>query len=130
MRDRATALRAPEANRTTLTRIRDGSSPWAMASNQASPVNVSAGALTLGSFGLISNFLLLPIVMFPFQGTCPGPAGECLLFRVLTGPLSAARAERTVVVMDNRNEIRDFLVSRRARITPEQVGLPGATEGA
>jgi hypothetical protein len=32
--------------------------------------------------------------------------------------------------MDNRNEIRDFLVSRRARITPEQAGLPGATEGA
>jgi transcriptional regulator with XRE-family HTH domain len=26
--------------------------------------------------------------------------------------------------MDNRNEIRDFLVSRRARITPEQAGLP------
>jgi transcriptional regulator with XRE-family HTH domain len=26
--------------------------------------------------------------------------------------------------MDNGNEIRDFLVSRRARITPEQAGLP------
>lgn len=26
--------------------------------------------------------------------------------------------------MDNRNEIRDFLASRRARITPEQAGLP------
>jgi transcriptional regulator with XRE-family HTH domain len=26
--------------------------------------------------------------------------------------------------MDDRNEIRDFLVSRRARITPEQAGLP------
>jgi transcriptional regulator with XRE-family HTH domain len=25
--------------------------------------------------------------------------------------------------VDNRNEIRDFLVSRRARITPEQAGL-------
>jgi transcriptional regulator with XRE-family HTH domain len=28
------------------------------------------------------------------------------------------------VVMDNRNEIRQFLTSRRARITPEQAGLP------
>jgi transcriptional regulator with XRE-family HTH domain len=37
---------------------------------------------------------------------------------------SAARAERTVVSMDNRSEIRDFLVSRRAKITPEQAGLP------
>src|SRR5215469_7568597 len=27
-------------------------------------------------------------------------------------------------VMDNGNEMRDFLVSRRARITPEQAGLP------
>jgi transcriptional regulator with XRE-family HTH domain len=26
--------------------------------------------------------------------------------------------------MDNRNEIREFLISRRARITPEQAGLP------
>ena len=26
--------------------------------------------------------------------------------------------------MDNRNEVREFLVSRRARITPGQVGLP------
>ena len=26
--------------------------------------------------------------------------------------------------MDNRSEIRDFLTSRRARITPEQAGLP------
>src|ERR1700744_5282212 len=26
--------------------------------------------------------------------------------------------------MDNGNEIRDFLVSRRAKVTPEQAGLP------
>jgi hypothetical protein len=26
--------------------------------------------------------------------------------------------------MDNGNEMRDFLISRRARITPEQAGLP------
>jgi hypothetical protein len=28
------------------------------------------------------------------------------------------------MVMDNRNEIREFLTSRRARITPERAGLP------
>jgi hypothetical protein len=28
------------------------------------------------------------------------------------------------VVVDNRNEIREFLTSGRARITPEQAGLP------
>src|SRR5437016_1806057 len=48
------ALRAPGANRTTLTRRRDGSSPLAMTSNHASPVNVSAGALTVGCFSWIS----------------------------------------------------------------------------
>jgi transcriptional regulator with XRE-family HTH domain len=30
----------------------------------------------------------------------------------------------SIVVVDNRNEIRQFLTSRRARITPEQAGLP------
>jgi transcriptional regulator with XRE-family HTH domain len=53
-----------------------------------------------------------------------GPLRESLLFRVLTGPPSAAGTERNLEVMDNRNEIRDFLTSRRARITPEQAGLP------
>ncbi len=31
---------------------------------------------------------------------------------------------RNVTDVDNRNEIRDFLTSRRAKITPEQAGLP------
>jgi transcriptional regulator with XRE-family HTH domain len=31
---------------------------------------------------------------------------------------------RSLVVVDNRNEIRQFLTSRRAKITPEQAGLP------
>jgi transcriptional regulator with XRE-family HTH domain len=38
-------------------------------------------------------------------------------------PLNQAR-RRTVGVVDNRAEIREFLASRRAKITPEQVGLP------
>lgn len=29
-----------------------------------------------------------------------------------------------VVVVDNRNEVRDFLTSRRAKLTPDQAGLP------
>lgn len=29
--------------------------------------------------------------------------------------------------MDNRSEVRDFLTSRRARVTPDQVGLPKGT---
>jgi transcriptional regulator with XRE-family HTH domain len=34
------------------------------------------------------------------------------------------RTARSVDVMDNRTEIRDFLTTRRARITPDQAGLP------
>jgi hypothetical protein len=34
------------------------------------------------------------------------------------------RAGRTVVDVDNRAEVREFLVSRRAKITPQQAGMP------
>jgi hypothetical protein len=40
-----------------LTRIREGSSPFAMMSNQTSPVNISAGPFVLGCMVRISNFL-------------------------------------------------------------------------
>ena len=33
-------------------------------------------------------------------------------------------AARTVVQMDNRAEVREFLMSRRAKITPQQAGVP------
>jgi len=35
---------------------------------------------------------------------------------------------RTVEGMDNRSDVREFLTSRRARITPAQAGLPGYGE--
>jgi transcriptional regulator with XRE-family HTH domain len=44
--------------------------------------------------------------------------------QVLTGPLSVWVNHLPFRVMDNRSEIREFLASRRARITPEQAGLP------
>jgi transcriptional regulator with XRE-family HTH domain len=47
-----------------------------------------------------------------------------LSIRVLAGPPTHGADGRSVVVVDNRNEIREFLTSRRARITPEQAGLP------
>jgi transcriptional regulator with XRE-family HTH domain len=34
-------------------------------------------------------------------------------------------SRRSVAAMDSRSEIREFLVSRRARLTPEDAGLPG-----
>jgi transcriptional regulator with XRE-family HTH domain len=42
------------------------------------------------------------------------------------GTSHGAAARRTVGVVDNRAEVRDFLTSRRAKITPEQAGLPTA----
>src|SRR5207245_9069472 len=49
------AVRAPGEKRTVLTRIRDGPSPFAITSNQTSPVNRSAGPVADGCFGSIAN---------------------------------------------------------------------------
>src|SRR6476659_2685834 len=38
-------------------------------------------------------------------------------------PLPSGR-RRSVQVMDNRAEIRDFLATRRAKVSPEQAGVP------
>jgi transcriptional regulator with XRE-family HTH domain len=46
--------------------------------------------------------------------------------RVLTEHPSKTASSRTVEGMDNRAEVRDFLISRRAKITPRQAGLPDA----
>jgi transcriptional regulator with XRE-family HTH domain len=43
---------------------------------------------------------------------------------VLTGHPNPASPRRTVDDVDNRAEVREFLVSRRAKVTPGQVGLP------
>jgi transcriptional regulator with XRE-family HTH domain len=38
-------------------------------------------------------------------------------------PLAAGRRP-SLVLVDNRKELREFLISRRAKVTPEQAGLP------
>jgi hypothetical protein len=45
------------------------------------------------------------------------------MIQVLTEPPTMDEADAASVVVDNRNEIRQFLTSRRARITPQQAGL-------
>jgi hypothetical protein len=49
---------------------------------------------------------------------------ESLSIQVLAGPPTEAATARSVAVVDNRSEIRDFLTSRRAKITPERAGIP------
>ena len=49
---------------------------------------------------------------------------QILLIQVLPGPACSGNKRRSVEDVDNRTEIRDFLSSRRAKITPEQAGLP------
>ncbi len=39
-------------------------------------------------------------------------------------PSQLRRRRRTVNAVDSRSEVKEFLVSRRARVTPEQAGLP------
>src|SRR5512132_4333896 len=47
-----------------------------------------------------------------------------MLIQVLPGPPCGGNKRRSVENVNNRTEIRDFLSSRRAKITPEQAGLP------
>jgi hypothetical protein len=47
-----------------------------------------------------------------------------MLIQVLPGPPYGGNKRRSVENVNNRTEIRDFLSSRRAKITPEQAGLP------
>jgi transcriptional regulator with XRE-family HTH domain len=49
---------------------------------------------------------------------------ESLLIQVLAGTPSPAPESSTVNFMDNRNDIREFLATRRATIRPEQTGSP------
>lgn len=44
--------------------------------------------------------------------------------QVSTAPPSAARRRVISVAMDNRDDVSRFLTSRRAKITPQQAGLP------
>jgi transcriptional regulator with XRE-family HTH domain len=49
---------------------------------------------------------------------------ESLAIQVMPDPPNADWSSHSVMVVDNRNEVREFLASRRARVTPEQAGLP------
>ena len=50
--------------------------------------------------------------------------GKSLLMGVLIGHPRPPGPRRSVVAVDNRSEVREFLTSRRAKVTPQQVGLP------
>ena len=50
------------------------------------------------------------------------------MFQVMTEPPTATWAGRSVGGVVNRDDVREFLATRRARITPHDVGLP--THGA
>jgi transcriptional regulator with XRE-family HTH domain len=51
-------------------------------------------------------------------------AGKMTLFQVMTEPPTIHLSSPSVAFVDNRDDVRQFLATRRARITPQQVGLP------
>jgi transcriptional regulator with XRE-family HTH domain len=51
------------------------------------------------------------------------PSGKVTPFQVLTGPPRRPRGGHNLDVVDNRDDVRQFLATRRARITPQQAGL-------
>ena len=48
----------------------------------------------------------------------------CFVSQVPAGPPTAVGSAVAFCGVDNKDEIRDFLASRRAKISPEQSGLP------
>jgi transcriptional regulator with XRE-family HTH domain len=60
----------------------------------------------------------------------PGPTRveKVMVFQVMTEPPTASRTGPSVDGVDNRDDVREFLATRRARLTPQAVGLP--THGA
>jgi hypothetical protein len=50
------------------------------------------------------------------------------VFQVMTEPPTSNWASRSVGGVASRDDVREFLATRRARITPQDVGLP--THGA
>src|SRR6267154_6241498 len=102
-----------------------------------SPVNHSAGPFSVGCFGSmsISDVPLCragrvgPVVSgrpssrsTDTTRSSPGPGG-----RVVPGhdrtPLPQGASRNVGSVTSNRADVRDFLVTRRAKITPQQAGL-------
>jgi hypothetical protein len=54
----------------------------------------------------------------------PYPRVEVTANPAIARSSHAAQRPTSVVVVQNRNDIRNFLASRRARITPKEAGLP------
>lgn len=52
----------------------------------------------------------------------PAPVRLALLIQVMPGPRRPGSRARSVEVVDSRNEIPDFLTSRRAKIITERAG--------
>src|SRR5713226_8892807 len=85
------AVRALGVKRTALTRIREGSSPLAMASIQTSPVNHSAGPLADGCFGRIS-------IRFSFPDVLPRCARGGVFHRHRTSVLVSAHSRLYLIL--------------------------------
>src|SRR5215203_1233277 len=64
------------------------------------------------------------VIFLSSRKSAPYALRKALLKGVLIRHPNRVGLSRTVVGMDNRVEVREFLLSRRAKITPEQAGLP------
>src|SRR5690242_16311414 len=71
----------------------------------------------LGGVGVLQNWHV-------FHATGDRGREEVTLVRCTSRASLTGRGARSVVRMDNRSEVREFLSSRRAKLTPGDVGLP------
>src|SRR3954452_6999944 len=54
----------------------------------------------------------------------PGRAWQGRSIRVPAGPPQGSDGGRSLVVVYNRTEVREFLSTRRAKLTPDRAGVP------
>src|SRR3954452_6656867 len=90
-----------------------------------------------GAYMTTPRIWLRSLTSFGFEGpAAPGPMSPWNLRAALRGRAALWGGKRHLPCrrwaayrdgVDNRADIRDFLATRRARLTPEQVGLPAGS---
>src|SRR6478736_4973048 len=93
-----------------------------MAGSGRSSTRTSPGAdMTATRIGGISSNVVWRVGLktTPLRDTKGVPVETCT-----NGAPQLPPARRTVDPVDNRAEVREFLISRRAKVTPKQAGLP------
>ena len=97
--------------------VRVHTSPNSTSSVKCTSAGAKSPSIFWAAVGAVSSVMDTHTTLFP---ACAGGRA----YGGQARPPSGRPPSRSVEGVDNRTEIREFLATRRAKITPEQVGLP------